>query len=145
MMKLELTSTKTNPLIGRREVAFKIEEKSTPNRSGIKVELATALRVNLDQVYVQEIETKSGTHVTLGVAHVYDERDPAVKWMIEHVIKIAKKRKKKIGICGQGPSDHEDFAAWLVKQGIDSMSLNPDTVLKTTLMVLKKEKNRKRR
>lgn len=92
------------------------------------------------------------TQLTLGVdrdsslvAHVYDERDPAVKWMISHVIKIAKKRKKKIGICGQGPSDHEDFAAWLVTQGIDSISLNPDTVLKTTLMVLKKERGRKRR
>lgn len=86
-MKLELTSTKTNPLIGRREVAFKIEEKSTPNRSGIKVELATALRVNLDQVYVQEIETKSGTHVTLGVAHVYDDPATALKVEPKYVIR----------------------------------------------------------
>lgn len=86
-MKLELTSTKINPLIGRREVAFKIEEKSTPNRSGIKVELATALRVNLDQVYVQEIETKSGTHVTLGVAHIYDDPATALKVEPKHVIR----------------------------------------------------------
>jgi len=86
-LKLELTSTKTNPLIGRREVAFKIEEKSTPNRSGIKVELATALRVNLDQVYIQEIETKSGTHVTLGVAHVYDDPATALKVEPKHVIR----------------------------------------------------------
>jgi len=87
MMKLELTSTKTNPLIGRREVSFRIEEKSTPSRSGIKVELATALRVNLDQVYVQEIETRSGTHVTLGVAHVYDDAATALKVEPKHVIK----------------------------------------------------------
>lgn len=89
------------------------------------------------------------TQLTLGVerdshlvAHVYDERDPAVKWMVSHVIKVAKARGKKIGICGQGPSDHPDFAAFLVEQGIDSMSLNPDTVLKTTLMVLKKEREK---
>ena len=90
------------------------------------------------------------TQLTLGVdrdshlvSHVYDERDPAVKHMVKHVIKAAKKSKRKIGICGQGPSDHPDFAAFLVECGIDSMSLNPDTVLKTTLMVLKKEKGRK--
>jgi pyruvate, water dikinase len=92
------------------------------------------------------------TQLTLGVdrdsaiiSHVYDERDPAVKWMVSHVIKAAKKAKRKIGICGQGPSDHPDFAAFLVEQGIDSISLNPDTVLKTTLMVLEKEKGRRKR
>lgn len=91
------------------------------------------------------------TQLTLGVdrdshlvSHVYDERDPAVKHMVKHVIKAAKKCKRKIGICGQGPSDHPDFAAFLVECGIDSMSLNPDTVLKTTLMVLKKEKGNRR-
>jgi len=86
-LKLELTSTKNNPLIGRREVAFRVEEKSTPDRSGIKVELATALRVNLDQVYVREIETKSGTHVTVGLAHVYDDPATALKVEPKHVIK----------------------------------------------------------
>jgi ribosomal protein S24E len=86
-VKLELTSTKTNPLIGRREVMFRVVEPSTPNRSSVKVELATALRVNLDQVYVKEMETRSGTHVTLGVAHVYD--DPAVALRVEpkHIIR----------------------------------------------------------
>ena len=86
-MKLELTSTKVNPLIGRREVEFRVEEPVTPTRSSVKVELATALRVNLDQVYVQGIETKSGTHVTVGVAHVYD--DPAIGLRVEpkHVIR----------------------------------------------------------
>ncbi|MBT3835110.1 phosphoenolpyruvate synthase [Candidatus Peribacteria bacterium] len=92
------------------------------------------------------------TQLTLGVdrdshlvAHVFDERNDAVKWMVTHAIKMAKKNKCKIGICGQGPSDHPDFAAFLVEQGIDSMSLNPDTVIKTTLMILEKEKKLKRK
>jgi ribosomal protein S24E len=87
MMKLELTSTKTNPLIGRREVSFRVEEKSTPNRSSIRVELATALRVNLDQVVVREIETKSGTHVTVGLAHVYDDAATALRVEPKYVTK----------------------------------------------------------
>jgi len=80
-MKLELTSTRTNPLIGRREVEFRVEESSTPSRSNVKVELATALRVDLDQVYVKQMGTKSGTHITLGVAYIYD--DPAVALRVE--------------------------------------------------------------
>ena len=86
-MKLELTSTKVNPLIGRREVEFRVEEPVTPTRSSVKVELATALRVNLDQVYVQEILTKSGTHVTVGVAHVYDDPATALRVEPKHVIR----------------------------------------------------------
>ena len=77
------------------------------------------------------------------VAHIYDERNEAVKRMVSSVIKTAKKMKRKIGICGQGPSDHPDFAAFLVGEGIDSISLNPDTVLKTTMMILEKEKHRR--
>jgi len=100
-MKLELTSTKTNPLIGRREVAFRVEEKSTPDRSSIKVELATALRVNINQVVVREIETRSGTHVTLGVAHVYDDAATALKVEPKYIIKRnepkAKAEEKKEG------------------------------------------------
>ncbi len=79
------------------------------------------------------------------VSHVADERNPAVKWMIAHVIASAKKAKRKIGICGQAPSDFPDFAGWLVEQGIDSISLNPDTVLRTTLKILEKEKKMKRK
>jgi pyruvate, water dikinase len=92
------------------------------------------------------------TQLTLGVdrdssliSHIYDERNDAVKWMISHVIKIAKEKGKKIGICGQGPSDFPDFAEFLVGEGIDSLSLNPDTVLKTTLKILEKEKKMKKR
>jgi pyruvate, water dikinase len=78
------------------------------------------------------------TQLTLGldrdsalVAHIYDERNDAVKIMISMAIKACKKNGVKIGICGQGPSDFVDFAAFLVKEGIDSISLTPDSVIKT--------------
>ncbi len=78
------------------------------------------------------------TQLTLGtdrdsgiLADGFDERNDAVKALIKLAITAAKKTKKYIGICGQGPSDHPDFAEWLVKEGISSMSLNPDTVIST--------------
>jgi pyruvate, water dikinase len=74
------------------------------------------------------------------VAHVFDERNPAVKKMISNVIRVARSRGRKIGICGQAPSDYPEFAEFLVEQGIDSISLNPDTVLKTTATILEKER-----
>ncbi|WP_410015006.1 phosphoenolpyruvate synthase [Sodalis sp. C49] len=67
------------------------------------------------------------------VSELFDERDEAVKALLSMAIKAAKGQGKYVGICGQGPSDHEDFAAWLMEQGIDSLSLNPDTVVKTWL------------
>jgi len=73
------------------------------------------------------------------VAHVFDERNPAVKTMIASVIRAAKSKGRKIGICGQAPSDYPDFAAFLVELGIDSISLNPDAALKTTLRILEME------
>jgi len=73
------------------------------------------------------------------VAHVFDERNPAVKTMIASVIRAAQNKGRKIGICGQAPSDYPDFAAFLVELGIDSISLNPDAVLKTTLKILEME------
>jgi pyruvate,water dikinase len=76
------------------------------------------------------------------VAHVFDERNPAVKTLIASVIHAAKTNGRKIGICGQAPSDYPDFAAFLVEQGIDSISLNPDAVLKTTLAILDLEKTK---
>jgi len=78
------------------------------------------------------------------VAHVYNERDESVKKLISDVIKVAHKKGRKVGICGQGPSDFPDFAEFLVKQGIDSMSLTPDTVIKTTLDILEVEKKIKK-
>jgi pyruvate, water dikinase len=78
------------------------------------------------------------TQLTLGldrdsglVAATFDERDPAVKSLISTAIKACKARGKYVGICGQGPSDHPDLAEWLLEQGIDSISLNPDTVVDT--------------
>lgn len=80
------------------------------------------------------------TQLTLGldrdsglIAHLFEERNEAVKALLSMAIQAANKRGKYVGICGQGPSDHEDFAAWLVKEGIDSVSLNPDTVVETWL------------
>lgn len=74
------------------------------------------------------------------VSHIYDERNDAVKRLVEQVINVAKKKGRKIGICGQAPSDFPDFAEFLVECGIDSMSLIPDTVIKTRLAIAEKEK-----
>ncbi len=73
------------------------------------------------------------------VAPIFDERNAAVKKMIAEVIAVCRKKGRKIGICGQAPSDYPEFAQFLVEQRIDSISLNPDTVLKTTLAILEKE------
>lgn len=88
------------------------------------------------------------TQLTLGldrdsaiVSHIYDERNEAVKKLIKEVIQVAKKHGRKIGICGQAPSDFPDFAEFLVECGIDSISLSPDTVLKTKLLIAEKEKS----
>jgi len=75
------------------------------------------------------------------VAPIFDERNPAVKKMIAQVIATCRAKGRKIGICGQAPSDYPEFAQFLVEQGIDSISLTPDTVLKTTLAVLETEKS----
>jgi pyruvate,water dikinase len=74
------------------------------------------------------------------VSHVFDERNMAVKRMVQSIIESAKRNGKKIGICGQGPSDYPEFAEFLVRCGIDSISLNPDTVIKTTDRILQVEK-----
>ena len=73
------------------------------------------------------------------VAPIFDERNPAVMTMIADVIANARASGRKIGICGQAPSDYPEFAQFLVEQGIDSISLNPDTVLKTTVAIIEKE------
>jgi pyruvate, water dikinase len=87
------------------------------------------------------------TQLTLGVdrdsakvSHVYDERNDAVKELIRQVIEKAHKSRRKVGICGQAPSDFLDFAKFLVEEKIDSISLNPDTVIKTTMEIGKMEK-----
>ena len=87
------------------------------------------------------------TQLTLGldrdsglVANLFDERDPAVKMLLAMAIAAANKAGKYIGICGQGPSDHPDLAEWLMDQGIDSISLNPDTVVDTWMRLASHEK-----
>jgi pyruvate,water dikinase len=84
------------------------------------------------------------TQLTLGldrdsgiVAHLFDERDAAVKKLLSMAISTARAKGKYIGICGQGPSDHPDLAEWLMQQGIESVSLNPDTVVDTWLRLAK--------
>ncbi|MFT4998764.1 MAG: pyruvate,water dikinase [Chitinophagales bacterium] len=80
------------------------------------------------------------TQLTLGldrdsglIAHLFDERNEAIKMLLSMAIQACKKADKYIGICGQGPSDHPDFARWLMEQGIDTVSLNPDSVMETWL------------
>ncbi|SKA91877.1 phosphoenolpyruvate synthase [Thiothrix eikelboomii] len=75
------------------------------------------------------------------IAHLFDERNPAVKKLLSMAIEACKKQGKYVGICGQGPSDYPDFAAWLHEQGISSISLNPDTVVNTWLHLASLEKS----
>jgi len=84
------------------------------------------------------------TQLTLGldrdsaiVAGQFDERDPAVKAMLSMAIQACRRAGKYVGICGQGPSDHPDLAEWLMDQGIDAISLNPDTVIETWMFLAK--------
>ena len=91
------------------------------------------------------------TQLTLGLdrdagdlRHIADENDPAVREMVRTAIRACKKRKKYVGICGQAPSDHPDFTRFLVEEGIESISLNPDAVIKTIAAVSALEKKLKR-
>ncbi len=88
------------------------------------------------------------TQLTLGldrdsglVAHLFDERDPAIRKLLLMAIKACQKQNKYIGICGQGPSDYPDLAAWLVEEGISSLSLNPDSVIETWLDLARRQKS----
>ncbi|MBI2208260.1 phosphoenolpyruvate synthase [Candidatus Woesearchaeota archaeon] len=98
------------------------------------------------------IGTNDLTQLTLGldrdsalVSHIYDENNPAVKILVADIIRVAKKNKKKVGICGDAPSSSQEFARFLVECGIDSMSLTPDAILKTIVAVSKEEKRLKRK
>lgn len=113
--------------------------------NGLKVFLMAELPSNvlLAEEFAEQIDgfsigSNDLTQLTLGldrdsslVAHLYDERNLAVKKMIAHLIQVAKAKGVKVGICGQGPSDFPDFAEFLVQQGIDSISVTPDSVPKT--------------
>lgn len=132
---------------GEKVIELLAEQGLVKGENGLKVIMMCELPSNalladqfLDIFDGFSIGSNDLTQLTLGldrdsglIANLFDERDPAVKALLSMAIKAAKKKGKYVGICGQGPSDHEDLAAWLVEQGIDSVSLNPDTVVETWL------------
>lgn len=132
---------------GRKVIELLEEEGLKRGENGLRVIMMCELPSNalladefLDIFDGFSIGSNDLTQLTLGldrdsglIAHLFDERNEAVKKLLSMAIQTAKKRGKYVGICGQGPSDHEDLAAWLVEQGIDSVSLNPDTVVETWL------------
>ena len=92
---MELTTTKQNPLIGRKEVTFEVQEPSTPSRSEVRREIAVLLKVDFDRVWVRHIETRSGTNVTVGLAHVYDDAKKAFEVEPQHIINRNQKPAKQ--------------------------------------------------
>ncbi|HEX9707414.1 MAG TPA: phosphoenolpyruvate synthase [Steroidobacteraceae bacterium] len=132
---------------GRRVVELLAENGLRRGAGGLKVIMMCELPTNallardfLGHFDGMSIGSNDMTQLALGidrdsaiVAGLFDERDPAVKLLLAMAIRACKDAGKYIGICGQGPSDHPDLARWLVDQGIDSLSLNPDTVVETWL------------
>ena len=132
---------------GRRVVELLAQNGLARGENGLKVIMMCELPANallarefLEHFDGMSIGSNDMTQLALGIdrdsaiiAPLFDERDPAVKALLSMAIKACKESGKYIGICGQGPSDHPDFARWLVDQGIDSLSLNPDTVVETWL------------
>ena len=141
------------PEEGRRVLAEMAKHGLERGKDGLEVYVMCELPNNvlMAEEFCQvfdgfSIGSNDLTQLTLGldrdsalVAGLFDERNPGVKRMVEMAIASAKKNNRKIGICGQAPSDYPEFAQFLVEQGIDSMSLNPDSVLKTLLMVAQVE------
>jgi pyruvate,water dikinase len=142
------------PFVRTLEEARKVAELLAANglrrgEAGLKLIMMCELPTNalLAEQYLEHFDGMSigsndMTQLTLGldrdsgvIAHLFDERDPAVKAMLSMAINACRKAGKYIGICGQGPSDHPDLAAWLVQQGIESISLNPDSVIDTWQML----------
>jgi pyruvate,water dikinase len=135
---------------GRKVIAVMKEAGLEQGRDGLEIYVMCEIPSNV--VLAEEfaevfdgfsIGSNDLTQLLLGldrdseiVAHLYDERNAAVKRMIADVIRRVKATGRKIGICGQAPSDYPEFARFLVECGIDSISLNPDTVLSTTLQIL---------
>jgi len=136
---------------GRKVLEVLRENGLVQGENGLKVIMMCEVPSNalLADEFLQlfdgfSIGSNDMTQLTLGldrdsaiVAGLFDERDPAVKKMLAMAISAAKAKGKYIGICGQGPSDHPDLALWLMEQGIESVSLNPDTVVDTWLALAK--------
>lgn len=132
---------------GRKVIELLAKHGLSQGENGLRVIMMCELPSNavladkfLDIFDGFSIGSNDLTQLTLGldrdsglIAHLFDERNDAVKALLAMAIQTAKRRGKYVGICGQGPSDHPDFAQWLVEQGIDSVSLNPDTVVDTWL------------
>lgn len=130
---------------GRKVIELLSKEGLVKGENGLKVIMMCELPSNalladqfLDIFDGFSIGSNDLTQLTLGldrdsglIADLFDERNDAVKALLAMAIQAAKDKDKYVGICGQGPSDHEDFAAWLMERGIDSMSLNPDSVVET--------------
>jgi len=158
--KMGLTNTKVmipfcrTPEEGERVLEVMESAGLKKGENGLEVYVMAELPSNviLADVFAEifdgfSIGSNDLTQLTLGidrdselVAHLYDERNEAVKRFISQLIQKAKEKGKKIGICGQAPSDFLDFAEFLVEQGVDSISLNPDSVLKTLIAVTEMEK-----
>jgi len=136
---------------GRKVIEVLRENGLVQGEHGLKVIMMCEIPSNalladefLDIFDGFSIGSNDMTQLTLGldrdsaiVAGLFDERDPAVKKMLSMAISTARAKGKYIGICGQGPSDHPDLAQWLMEQGIESVSLNPDTVVDTWLALAK--------
>ena len=86
-LKTELKTTRTNPLIGRKEIEFEIKVQATPSRAEVRRDIAVIMKTDLDKVWVRQIETKTGTHTTVGLVHVYDDAAKALQVEPEHIIK----------------------------------------------------------
>ena len=133
--------------VGEAEQVIKLLESNglVRGENGLRVIMMCELPTNalLADDFLQHFDgfsigSNDLTQLTLGldrdsgiVSHLFDERDPAVKALLKQAIEACNKAGKYIGICGQGPSDHPDLAKWLMEMGIDSISLNPDSVLDT--------------
>jgi pyruvate,water dikinase len=138
---------------GRRVLAVMAENGLRQGEDGLEVYAMCEVPSNavLAEEFLRvfdgfSIGSNDLTQLTLGldrdsgtVAHLFDERNDAVRWLIARAIAAARKVGKPIGICGQAPSDYPEFAAWLVGERIDSISLNPDVAMATTLRVAKAE------
>ena len=136
---------------GRKVIEVLKENGLEQGKDGLKIIMMCEVPSNalladefLDIFDGFSIGSNDMTQLTLGldrdsaiVANLFDERDPAVKKMLSMAIQAARRKGKYIGICGQGPSDHPDLAEWLMKEGIESVSLNPDTVVDTWLKLAK--------
>ena len=138
---------------GRRVVEVLAENGLKQGENGLKIIMMCEVPSNalladefLDIFDGFSIGSNDLTQLTLGldrdssiVAKLFDERDPAVKKLLSMAIKAARRKGKYVGICGQGPSDHPDLAEWLMDEGIESVSLNPDTVVDTWLKLARKK------